>query len=130
MYEILKLLHLIGASIWLGGMILIGALMPALRANGGTDIQVKSLAQRFGSVGWGAYFLALVTGFGMFFYAWSMDTLNIFFHLKMTFIIVAGGLTFLHSKAGDLSAKNKGMIQGMILLSTIGIFYSAIQFTS
>ena len=107
-----------------------GALMPTLRANGGTDIQVKSLAQRFGTVGWGAYFLALVTGFAMFFYAWSMDTLNIFFHLKMTFIILAGGLTYLHSKAGDLSAKNKGMIQGLILLSTIGIFYSAIQFTS
>ena len=48
----------------------------------------------------------------------------------MAFIIVAGGLTYLHSKAGDLSAKNKGMIQGLILLSTIGIFYSAIQFTS
>ena len=129
MYEILKLLHLIGASVWLGGMILMGALMPTLRANGGTDAQVKSLAQRFGVVGWGAYWLAFLSGLGMFFFAWSLSTLNVFFHLKMGLFVLAGLLTYLHSKASNLSAKNKGMIQGLILLSTLGIFYSAIKFT-
>ena len=62
MYEILKLLHLIGASIWLGGMILMGALIPTLRANGGTDEQVRSLAKRFGIVGWSAYWTAFLSG--------------------------------------------------------------------
>ena len=130
MYEILKLLHLIGASIWLGGMILMGALITTLRANGGTDEQVRSLAKRFGIVGWSAYWTAFLSGLGMFFYAWSTSSLNMFFHIKMGLIIAAGALTYFHSKAPHLSAKNKGMIQGSILLFTLGIFYAAIKFSA
>jgi len=129
MYEILKLLHLISASVWLGGMIMMGAFVPVVRKIDDSGTTLKALASRFGQIGWGVYFLALFSGMGMFLIAWGSSDLDNYFHIKMTLFVIAGVLTFIHSKAGKLEPKFRGMIQGLILLSTIGIFYSAIMFS-
>lgn len=129
MYEILLLVHLVSASVWLGGMILMGAFVPVLRNFENGSVITKSLAQRFGQIGWSVYTLSLFTGMGMYYYAWNSSIVNNYFHLKMGLFLFAGALTFAHSKFTDLKPQFKGMIQGLILLSTIGIFYSAIMFT-
>ena len=62
MYEILLLVHLISASVWLGGMILMGAFVPVLKNFENGSVVTKSLAQRFGQIGWSVYILSLFTG--------------------------------------------------------------------
>ena len=129
MYEILLLVHLISASVWLGGMILMGAFVPVLKNFENGIVVTKSLAHRFGQIGWSVYILSLFTGMGMYLYAWNSSVLNNYFHVKMGLFLFAGALTFAHSKFTNLKPQFKGMIQGLILLSTIGIFYSAIMFS-
>ncbi len=130
MYDFLKLLHLIGSSVWLGGMILMGAFVPTVRKLDSSGTIIKALANRFGQVGWTAYFIAIFSGLAMFLYGWSFSTLNTYFHIKLGLLLVTGVLTYIHSKATNLEPKFKGMIQGVILLCTFGIFYTAILFTT
>ena len=130
MYEIIKLLHLVGASIWLGGMILMGAFVPVVKPLDSSGGVIKALANRFGQIGWYAYFLSIGTGLSMFLYAWSLSSLNIYFHIKMTLLVITGVLTFLHTRLSSLKPAQKGMMQGLILISTLGIFYTAVMCSS
>ena len=129
MYVLLKFLHLVSASIWLGGMILMGAFVPTVRKLDSSGTVIKALANRFGQVGWAAYFIAFFSGMGKFLYGWSISSLNSYIHIKMGLLLTTGVLTYVHSKASNLEPKFRGMIQGLILLSTFGIFYTAILFT-
>ena len=111
MYEILKFTHLIGSSIWLGGMILMGAFVPTVRKLDASGTIIKALANRFGQVGWVAYFIAIFSGIGMFLYGWSFGMLNSYFHIKFGLIVVTGVLTYVHSKASNLEPKFKKINQ-------------------
>jgi len=62
MYEILLLVHLISASVWLGGMILMGAFVPVLKNFENGSVVTKSLAQRFGQIGWSVIYFHYLLG--------------------------------------------------------------------
>ena len=50
-YQTLKLLHLIGASVWLGGMILISAIVPVVKQEDKSGKIVTLLVTRFRQIG-------------------------------------------------------------------------------
>ncbi len=54
-------LHILGASIWVGGQIVLAILVPAARQTGGPPF-TRVLARRFQFVAWPAYALLLGTG--------------------------------------------------------------------
>jgi len=68
-WTLVRWLHLGGVSVWLGGMIFLGAVViPVVRAHGGLQASralVTAVARRFGIIGGAAYLLILVTGFGL-----------------------------------------------------------------
>ena len=58
MTRTLVFFHLLGAAVWLGGTITVGALVPALRRAGAERPQLQAMARQFGKVSWAAIGLA------------------------------------------------------------------------
>lgn len=55
-------LHLLGATIWVGGLITLGVTMSAVRSANGDRAVVNAIARRFGVLSWTAMALLVITG--------------------------------------------------------------------
>ncbi len=60
MEQFVLFLHVVAASVWVGGQIVVAGLVPTVRGFG--DDAPKQLAQAFNKVAWPAFGLAVVTG--------------------------------------------------------------------
>jgi putative copper export protein len=92
-------LHVLAATIWVGGQITLAALVPVLRGVG-ADVP-KRVAQQFNRIAWPAFAVLVATG------VWNMiaerdknhgsyaTTLGI----KMAVVVVSGVTAFLHARA-------------------------------
>jgi uncharacterized membrane protein len=118
--------HLIGAAVWLGGLIAIGAIVPALRSAGADRPQLQAMARQFGRVSWAAMALAVVTGvlqIERLAFNWSDEAVM----RKVGLVVVAIALAAAHQlTARRSSAAMRGMLQGVILLVSLGIFAAAV----
>ena len=112
-------LHVLAATVWVGGQITLAALVPALRA-AGTDVP-RAAANAFNRVAWPAFGVLVVTG------VWNVlaadDESAAFQHtlmLKYT-LVVASGLTALaHAQAGSRRAMAIfGALTGLTALATL-----------
>jgi putative copper export protein len=100
-WETLRLfLHILAATIWVGGQLTLAALVPTLRAMGAQA--PKAAAQRFNQVAWPAFGVLVLTGI------WNIvaesdkqsdpgyqATLGI----KMALVLLSGVSAFLHTRA-------------------------------
>ena len=69
--EVLLWIHIVAASVWVGGLITLGALVTALRRGGAGRPLLQAMARRFGTVSWTAMVVAVATGI------WQVGRLNI-----------------------------------------------------
>ncbi len=99
-WETLRLsLHVFGATIWVGGQVVLAALVPVLRRVG--DDAPRTAARRFGVVAWPAY--ALLVGTGI----WNVIALHDDVHgryqttlvVKLVLVGLSGGAAFLHTRS-------------------------------
>ena len=120
MTRTLVFFHLLGAAVWLGGTITVGALVPALRKAGVERPQLQAMARQFGKVSWSAMVLAVAAGIwlvGETERAWGD------LGLKVGLVIVTVALAGLHQlTARRMTAAQRGAIQGLILLVSLAIF--------
>ena len=100
-WETLRLfLHILAATIWVGGQLTLAALVPTLRAMGAQA--PKAAARRFNQVAWPAFAVLVLTGI------WNIvaesdkqsdpgyqATLGI----KMALVLLSGVSAFLHTRA-------------------------------
>ena len=100
-WETLRLfLHILAATIWVGGQLTLAALVPTLRAMGAQA--PKAAARRFNQVAWPAFGVLVLTGI------WNIvaesdkqsdpgyqTTLGI----KMALVLLSGVSAFLHTRA-------------------------------
>lgn len=92
-------LHVLAATIWVGGQLTLGALVPTLRA-AGADVPRRA-AQQFGRVAWTAYVVLLGTG------AWNVVAESDHVHgayqttleVKIAVVLASGLAAFLHARA-------------------------------
>jgi len=93
-------LHVLGASVWVGGQIVLAGLVPTLRALG--DDAPKRVAQAFNRVAWPFFGLAVVTG------VWNLAEIDVADRssgyqvavmLKLVIVAVSGLSAFLHTNA-------------------------------
>ena len=97
-------LHVIGATIWVGGQLVFAALVLVLKKKDPT--LPKVVARQFNKIAWPAYALLILTG------AWNMSTLpksvpsnySVFLGVKMTVVIFSGVAAHLHSRANSTKA--------------------------
>jgi uncharacterized membrane protein len=116
-------LHLVAAGVWLGGLITLGALVAAVRTAGVDRTVLQAMARQFGRVSWTAMGIAVLSG------AW----MAIDFHdepkhaVKVGVVALTAGLAGWHQFAArDQSPRMRGILQGLILVSSLATFAVAV----
>ena len=123
--NLIRWVHLLAAATWMGGLLTLAALVPALRGAGADRSMLQAAARRFGRVSWTAMTVSVVTGL------WQVDRLNYPWGAlgwKLTLVGIAISLALVHQLiGGGTSAAVRGAIQGVILLVSLGIFWAAVS---
>lgn len=90
-------LHVLAATIWVGGQLTLGALVPALRGYEGVT---KAAARRFTMVAWPAFAVLVGTG------VWNMlaqhdrsHSADMTLNIKLVFVVLSGVAAFLHARS-------------------------------
>jgi putative copper export protein len=92
-------LHVLAATIWVGGQLTLAALVPALRRLG-ADVP-RTVARRFNQVAWPAFAVLIATG------VWNIAAVRGQVHgtyrttliVKIAVVAVSGITAFLHARA-------------------------------
>jgi putative copper export protein len=94
-------LHVLAATIWVGGQITLAGLVPVLR-KAGAEVP-KSVAQQFNRIAWPAFAVLILTGI------WNLTADHDQLHhdadfrhtlwAKLTFVALSGLSAFMHTKA-------------------------------
>ena len=111
-------LHVLAASVWLGGQIVVAGLLPTIRSMG--DDAPRKIARAFGRLSWPAFWLLVLTGFWNYaaVHGSTMSSAwNTAFGIKMLCVIIAGVGTFLHTRAPTPRAR--GIFAGVGTLATV-----------
>lgn len=118
--ETLRLfLHVLAATVWVGGQITLAALVPALRA-AGTDVP-KAAANAFNRIAWPAFGLLVLTG------VWNVvaegDKGPAYQHtlmVKYTLVVGSGATAYLHARTTSRKAMAIfGALTGLAALATL-----------
>ena len=116
-------LHVLAATVWVGGQITLAALVPALRA-AGTDVP-KAAAKAFNRVAWPAFGVLVVTGI------WNVvaegDKGPSYEHtlmLKYVLVLVSGVTAYVHAKAS--SRRTMALFGALTGLSAIATLFVGI----
>lgn len=111
--------HVLAATVWVGGQITLAALVPALRGAGGAA--TRAAANAFQKVAWPAFAVLLLTG------VWNVaaegdqgsayrNTLV----LKLVLVVVSGVSAFVHARASSRSAMAVfGALTGLSAIATL-----------
>lgn len=114
-------LHVLGATIWVGGQLTLAALVPVLK---GFDPSLpKKAAIAFNKVAWPAYGLLILTGIWNVAAtpAGSSSNYNAVLGIKMAVVALSGVAAYLHTKAkGNAGLAIWGALSG---LSALGAMY-------
>jgi putative copper export protein len=97
-------LHVLAASVWVGGQITVAGLVPTARQLG--QDAPRRVARAFSRLSWPAYALLLATG------VWNVAAVhagqphgwNVLLGVKIVVALLAGLAAWLHSRAGSRSA--------------------------
>jgi putative copper export protein len=111
-------LHVLAASVWVGGQFVLAGLLPTVRGLG--DTAPRQVANAFAKLSWPAFWVLVATGL------WSYDAVNpshatyswkIVFMVKMVCVVVAGVGTVVHSRAK--APRTKGIYAGLASLASV-----------
>ena len=117
-------LHVIGATVWVGGLIVVALLVPAIREATDNREVVRAVARRFGVISWAALAAQVTTGTLMVLdRAWTGALV-----VKIGLVMASALIAAWHSLvARDQSPKVRGAIQGVILILALVIVWLALQ---
>jgi putative copper export protein len=129
--DTIRFVHLIAASVWVGGLITLAALVAAVRRTGADRSVLQAMARQFGRLSWTAIAVAVTTGviqLARSDVSLSSDTdYAVTLFVKLTLVGLAVGLAIAHQiTANRSSPAARGAIQGLILLSSLGIVAAAV----
>jgi len=94
------IIHVLAATIWVGGQFTVAGLLPTIRGLG--DEAPKKVARAFSRLLWPAYAVLVVTGF------WNIQavdanhassTWTAVLVIKIVFVLIAGVAVFLHQRS-------------------------------
>src|SRR4051794_41089530 len=92
-------LHVLAASVWVGGQIVLGALVPTLRSIG--NDATRQVARAFNRIAWPAFGVLVVTGI------WNVMSVGIDrlshpqIEIKFLLVIASGAGAALHIRGGS-----------------------------
>jgi putative copper export protein len=117
-------LHVLAATIWVGGMIVIGAVVPVLRAAGNSDLPAL-VARRFNLIAWPAFAVLVLTGIWNVAVAGSTtQSWQAVLGVKLALVVVSGLFAFLHTRATNPALR--GASAGIALLAALGAMVAGV----
>jgi putative copper export protein len=122
--DVVFYLHLLGATVWIGGLIVVAALVPAVRKVTTDREVIRAVARRFGVVSWIALGTLVLSG------AWmAADRVwGTVLSTKVSLVLVSAILAGWHTMAArKQSPALRGAIQGVILILALLILGLAIN---
>lgn len=115
-------IHVLAASVWVGGQIVLAGVVPGLREIGGDA--TKAAANGFAAVAWPAFVIALFTGMWNIFDI-DMANADTAYHMtlgvKFLLFIAAGGSAFAHSRTS--SPAMRGVTGGVGAVASIAVLF-------
>ena len=111
-------LHILAASVWIGGQIVLAGLVPTVRGFGGDA--TKKVARTFSQLVWPAFVVLIITG------VWNITALHnggsnsswkMVLGMKMGVVLLAGVAIAAHTRVA--SPKLKGMSAGIGMLASL-----------
>lgn len=111
-------LHILAVCVWVGGQLVLAALVPILRDIGGDA--PKRAAQRFGQISWPFFGLAVVTGIWNLLDVPSNTTTEyqITLGIKIVLVLASGSAAFVHTRTSSPAVR--GVTGGIGLLAALG----------
>lgn len=109
-------IHVLAASIWVGGQFVLAGLVPTARTMG--PDAPKQIARAFEKIAWPAYGLAFFTGmWNLFEVQGATSAFHATLGIKILLFFVAGGTAFFHSRTPNRSLiAATGAIGGVLAL--------------
>jgi putative copper export protein len=111
-------LHVLAASVWVGGQFVLAGLLPTVRGLG--DTAPRQVANAFAKLSWPAFWVLVATGL------WNYDAVSpshathswkVVFIVKMVCVLLAGVGTVVHSRAK--APRTKGIYAGVASLASV-----------
>ena len=125
--DLIRWIHLLAAAIWIGGMITVAALVPALRGARATSDQIRAAARRFGVVAWSAIGASVATGIIQLIRLDVPTRGNTALAIKLLLVGVAVAVAWVHQiVARTASPALRGALEGSLLLLALGILAAAV----
>ena len=118
-------LHVIGASVWVGGQIVLAALVPVARA-AGPDVP-RAVANAFNRIAWPFFGLAVITGVWNIFVIDIADvetSYNVALGLKLLAVTVSGVAAAIHTNTTNPMVR--GITGGGSLVAGLAAVYLGI----
>lgn len=97
-------LHVLAASVWVGGQIVLAGLVPTVRGFG--EDATRQVARAFNRIAWPAYGVAVVTGLWNVFALPLDDLMHPWIELKVLAVLLSGVGALVHQMAKG----NKAML--------------------
>jgi uncharacterized membrane protein len=115
-------LHVLAAMVWVGGQIVLAALVPALRRAGGRE-STRVAARRFQFVAWPAFVVLVATGI------WNLTEVDLgnrsnayvtTLSVKLVLVALSGVCAFGHTMLARRRPALGGALAGVALLAALG----------
>ena len=124
MEVILKFIHVVGLSVWLGSMVTWAVFAPRLNKYDPTKNTTGVLRISFSKISWISYAVTLLSGIALYFVNES-TTSN--WYIEVSVLVLAGIVIAFHSFATNISAALRGAFNGvMLLLALVAVYLTTI----
>jgi putative copper export protein len=115
-------LHVLGATVWVGGQIALAAVIPVVRRSAGPEA-VRATARRFQQVAWPAFALLIATGVWNLFAVKVGDTSTKYqatLFIKLILVGISGAAAASHIVIARRRPALGGALAGVALLAALG----------
>ena len=124
MEVILKFIHVVGLSVWLGSMVTWAVFAPRMNKYDPTKNTTGVLRISFSKISWSSYAVTLLSGITLYFLNES-TTSN--WYIEVAVLALAGIVIAFHSFATNISVAIRGVFNGvMLLLALIAVYLTTI----
>ena len=124
MEVILKFIHVVGLSVWLGSMVTWAVFAPRMNKYDPTRNTTGVLRVSFSKISWISYVITVISGVGILL-TLSDSAAN--WNLEIGVLLLAGVVIAFHSFATNMSAALRGAVNGvMLLLALVAVYLTTI----
>jgi putative copper export protein len=124
MEVILKFIHVVGLSVWLGSMVTWAVFAPRLNKYDPTKNTTGVLRISFSKISWISYAISVISGVGILL---TVNDSSVNWNLEIGILILAGVVIAFHSFATNISSALRGVFNGvMLILALIAVYLTTI----